>query len=88
MVRPRDLDEKIRRTLGAMDANGDGRVAPEEFKAFSMGFGYLAQVRGKLAPFDAAKEANFRRWDTGNTGHLGFRDCRAGVLGDLTRAAG
>lgn len=88
MVRPRDADEMIRQTFSAIDVNQDGRVTPDEFKAFSMGFEYLAQVRGKLAPFTAAKAAVFRRWDANKTGVLTFQDYRAGLLGDLTRATG
>jgi len=33
-----------------------------------MGFEYLAQVRGKLTPFHAAKDAIFRRWDATRSG--------------------
>jgi hypothetical protein len=87
MVQPRDLDDMVSKTYGAMDVNQDGRVTLDEFKAFSMGFEYLAQVRGKLASFNAAKTAIFRRWDTSKTGYLTFEDYRAGVLGDLTRSA-
>ena len=88
MVRPREADEMIRQTYGAMDVNHDGRVTLDEFKAFIMSFEYLAQVRGKLAPFAAAKDAIFRRWDADKSGVLTFQDYRAGILGDFTRAAG
>ena len=88
MVRPQDADEMIRQTFAAMDVDQDGRVTPEEFKAFSMGSEYLAQVRGKLAPFNAAKAAVFRRWDANKTGVPTFQDYRAGVLDDLTRSTG
>lgn len=88
MVRPQEADEMIQHTYGAMDVNQDGRVTPDEFKAFSMGFEYLAQVRGKLAPFAAAKDAIFRRWNANHMGYLTFQDYRAGILGDLTRSAG
>lgn len=70
-----------------MDVDHDGRVTLDEFKAFCMGFEYLAQVRGKLAPLAAAKDAIFRRWDANKIGVLTFQDYRAGILGDLTRAA-
>lgn len=88
MVRPRDADEMIRNTFNAIDVNSDGRVTPDEFQAFSMGFEYLAQVREKLPQFRAAKDAIFRRWDANKTGYLTIQDYRAGVQGDLARAAG
>ena len=88
MVRPQDADEMTRQTFAAMDADHDGRVTPDEFKAFSMGFDYLAQVRGKLAPFTAAKASVFRRWDANKTGALTFQDYRTGLLDDLTRSTG
>ena len=53
-----------------------------------MGCEYLAQVRGKLAPFNAAKAAVFRRWDANKTGTLTFQDYRAGLLDDLIRSTG
>ena len=87
-ARPQNADAMIRATYDAMDANGDGRVTPEEFKAFSMGFEYLAQVRGKLVPFNAAKATVFRRWDANKAGFLTYQEYRAGLLGDLTRSAG
>lgn len=87
-VRAQDANAMIRSTYDAMDANGDGRVTPDEFKAFSMGFEYLAQVRGKLAPFNAAKDSIFRRWDANKAGFLTYQEYRAGMLGDLTRAVG
>lgn len=42
IIRPRDADEMIENTFNVMDVNGDGRVTPDEFQAFSMGFEYLA----------------------------------------------
>lgn len=87
MVRPQDADDMIRHTFNAMDVNGDGHVTPDEFQAFSMGFDYLAQMGEKLPQFRAAKAAVFRRWDANKTGFLTFQDYRAGILGDLTRAA-
>ena len=87
MIRPQDADEMITHTFNAMDVNGDGRVTPDEFQAFSMGFEYLAQVHGKLPQFRAAKDAIFRRWDANKTGSLTVRGYRAGIVGDLTRAA-
>lgn len=87
-VRAQDANAMIRSTDNAMDANGDGHVTPDEFRAFSMGFDYLAQVRGKLVPFNAAKDAIFRRWDVNKVRFLTYQEYRAGLLGDLTRAAG
>lgn len=69
------------------DASGDGHVTPDEFQAFSMGFDYLAQMGEKLPQFRAAKAAVFQRWDANKTGVLTFQDYRAGIVGDLTRAA-
>lgn len=88
MIRPQDADEMVTHTFNAMDVNGDGRVTPDEFQAFSMGFEYLAQVRGKLPQFRAAKAAIFQRWDARKAGFLTLQDYRAGIVGDLTRAAG
>jgi len=87
MVRPQDADEMITHTFNAMDVNGDGRVTPDEFQAFSMGFEYLAQVREKLPQFRAAKATIFKRWDANKAGFLTVQEYRAGILGDLTRAA-
>jgi hypothetical protein len=87
MIRPQNANEMITNTFNAMDVNGDGRVTPDEFQAFSMGFEYLAQVRGKLPQFRTAKAAIFQRWDARKAGFLIFRDYRAGIVGDLTRAA-
>ena len=61
VVRPRESDRMIRLTFGAMDANQDQRVTPDESRAFDMGLGYLAQVRDKLASFHAAKAGTFQR---------------------------
>ena len=85
-VRPQDADDMIRHTFNAMDADGDGRVTPDEFQAFSMGFGYLAQVHEKLPQFRPAKAATFRHWNVDNAGFLTAPGHRAGVLGSFTRA--
>jgi hypothetical protein len=87
MIRPQDADAMVTNTFNAIDANGDGQVTAAEFQEFSMGFEYLAQVRGKLPQFRAAKTAILQRWDARKAGFLTLQDYRAGVVGDLTRAA-
>ncbi|HJS87274.1 MAG TPA: EF-hand domain-containing protein [Acetobacteraceae bacterium] len=87
LVSPREADRMITLTFNAIDVNHDRRITPEEFKDFSMGFLYLAQVRDRVAQFNAVKSEVFRRWDTNKTGYLDFRDYRGGILNELTRAA-
>lgn len=78
-----DADGMVRQTFAAMGADQDGRVTPGGPKAFRTGFGFLAQVRGKLAPFDAARAAVFRCRDADKTGVLIFQDCRASTPGSF-----
>lgn len=87
VVRPRESDRMIRLTFSAMDVNQDQRITPDEFKAFDMGFGYLALVHDKLASFNAAKANIFQRWATGNPEYLTLQEYTAGIKTDLTNAA-
>ena len=87
VVRPRESDRMIRLTFGAMDVNQDQRITPDEFKSFDLGLGYLAQVRDKLAGFNAAKAGTFQRWATGNPGHLTLQEYTVGIKNDLIGAA-
>ena len=52
-----------------------------------MGLGYLAQVRDKLASFNAAKASTFQRWANSNPGQLTFQEYTVGIKNDLISAA-
>lgn len=70
-------------SLISQDADEDGRLSLEEFKAWDAGFLAVATARGAEDHYQAAKEELFKAWDSNGDGYLVFAEYDTGIARDF-----
>jgi hypothetical protein len=71
----------------ALDADGSGSAGLDEFEAFSMGYGPLAESNTQKTAYNTARGTIFTRWDTSADQQLSEAEVTTAVLVELLTAA-